>query len=154
VKTGSSGNGDVRRVSGEIATIRNELGSLVAELDRRRHEAFDLKLQARKHPVAVAVAAGGAALVLGGLIALVVRSRRNARRPSTRMRETRRAMARLLEHPDRVAAEPSIPNKILTGVAVAAGTAFAKAMIDRSMRTRRTARARPVTTSVTVVRPG
>ncbi|BDG04705.1 hypothetical protein [Anaeromyxobacter oryzae] len=134
VKNGSPGGGDVRRVSGEIESIRGELGALVAELDRRRHEAFDLGLQARRHPVVVAVAASAAALVLGGLIALAVRSRRERRRPSTRIRETRRALARLVEHPDRVAAEPSIPNKIVTAVAVAAGTAFAKRMIDRAVK--------------------
>ncbi len=127
-------SGDVGRVSGEIETLRGDLGALVAELDRRRHEAFDLGLQARRHPMAVAVAASAAALVLGGLIALAVRSRREQRRPTTRIRETRRALARLIDHPDRVAAEPSIQNKVLTAIAVAAGTAFARRMIQRAVK--------------------
>lgn len=134
VRNGSADGGDVRRVSGEIETIRTELGSLVGELDRRRHEALDLGLQARRHPVVIAAAAGVAALAVGGLIALVVRARRERRRPSTRAREARRALARLLEHPDRVAAEPSIPNKIVTALAIAAGSALAKRMVDRAVR--------------------
>jgi hypothetical protein len=134
VRNGTHQPEDVRRVSGEIETIRGELGSLVAELDRRRHEAFDLGLQARRHPVAVAIAASAAALVLGGILALVVRARREHDRPSTRIRETRRAVARLLEHPDRVAAEPSLGNKVVTAIAVAAGTAFAKRMVDRAVK--------------------
>ena len=45
----------VSRVSGEIAMLRSEIGSLVGELDRRRHELFDLRLQARRHPVGLAI---------------------------------------------------------------------------------------------------
>ena len=40
----------VGRVSGEIDTLRTELGALVGELDRRRGEAFDLGLQVRLGP--------------------------------------------------------------------------------------------------------
>jgi hypothetical protein len=130
----------VGRVEGEIDMLRNELGGLVAELDRRRHEAFDLGLQARKHPVLVASIATVAALVLGGAIAVAVRTRRQRRRPSVRAREARRAVSRLFEHPDRVAAEPSIPNKVVTAVAVALATALAKRLLERSVRPERTVR--------------
>jgi hypothetical protein len=114
-------SGDVRKVDGELDRLRGELGTLVAELDRRRHEAFDIGLQVRRHPTVVAVAAAAAALVVGGLVAIAVRSRRRARRPSVRARETRRALGRLLDHPDRVAAEPNLGAKVLA----------AKRMVDR-----------------------
>ena len=78
----------------------------------------------------VAVGAG-AALVLGGLIAFAVRSRRERQRPVNRAREVRSALARLVDHPDRVAAEPWIPEKILGAMGVAAGTALAKRLVDR-----------------------
>ncbi len=120
----------VGRVSGEVETLRVELGGLVDELDRRRHEAFDLGLQVRRHPVAVALAATAAALVVGGLLAIATRERRRRRRPSVRAREARRALSRLLDHPDRVAAEPSIPNKIATAVLTVAATAIAKRIMD------------------------
>lgn len=127
------GEDPVGRVEGEIQSLRGELGGLVAELDRRRHEAFDLRLQLKRHPVAVAIAAAGAALVLGGLLAVAVRSRREHRRPSVRAREARRALARLLEHPDRVAAEPSISNKVATAVLSLAATIVAKRLLERQL---------------------
>ena len=120
----------VGRVSGEIETLRAELGGLVDELDRRRHEAFDLGLQVRRHPVAVALVATAAALVVGGLLVVAARERRRHRRPSVRAREARRALSRLLDHPDRVAAEPSISNKIATAVLTVVATAVAKRIID------------------------
>ena len=127
------GEDTVGRVAGEIQSLRGELGGLVAELDRRRHEAFDLRLQLKRHPVAAAIAAAGAALVLGGLLAAAVRSRRQHRRPSVRARETRRALARLLDHPDRVAAEPSISNKVATAVLSLAATIIAKRVLERQL---------------------
>jgi hypothetical protein len=127
------GEDTVGRVEGEIQSLRGELGGLVAELDRRRHEAFDLRLQLRRHPVAAAIAAAGAALVVGGLLAVAVRSRRQHRRPSLRARETRRALARLLDHPDRVAAEPSITNKVATAVLSLAATMIAKRILERQL---------------------
>ncbi len=125
------GSESVSRVSGEIEALRNDIGSLVNELDRRRHELFDLRLQARRHPVAVIATGVAAALVVGGLVALAVRSRREAQRPSRRAREMSRAISRLLEHPDRVAAEQSVRDKILAAAGIAAGTALAKRLVDR-----------------------
>jgi hypothetical protein len=125
---------DVGRIAGDIETLRGELGTLVSELDRRRHEAFDLSLQLRRHPVAVAVAVGAVALAAGGLLAVLVRSRRQHRRPGYRAQEARRALARLLEHPDRVAAEPSVGQKILAAAGTAAGAAVARRLVQRYVR--------------------
>ena len=122
---------EVRRVSGEIEVLRRGMGSLVSELDRRRREMLDFRLQVRRHPVAVMAAAGTAALLLGGLLALAVRDRRRRSQPATRVREARRALARLLEHPQRVAAEPSAAAKIATAAGVAAGLAVARHLAQR-----------------------
>jgi hypothetical protein len=121
----------VRRVSGEIDALRGDIGNLVDELDRRRHEMFDLRLQARRHPVVVAAAAAGAALVAGGIIAYLVRDRRERNRPLHRAREMREAMSRLIEHPYDVAAKPDIPEKILVAVGIAAGGALARRFVER-----------------------
>lgn len=126
----------VQRVSGEIDALRGELGALVAELDRRRQELFDVGLQVRRHPVAMAVTAATAALLLGGLLALAVRTRRERRRPVVRARETRRALGRLLAHPDRVAAKPSLAHTLLATAGAAAGTALAKRMVARYVAVR------------------
>jgi hypothetical protein len=133
VRNGSRPDEVVGRVEGEIDMLRNELGGLVAELDRRRHEALDLRLQARKHPVLAAAVATAAALLLGGTIAFVVHARRERRRPAVRAKETRRALSRLFDHPHRVAAEPSIANKIATAAGAALATALAKRLLDRTV---------------------
>jgi len=128
-----AGEDVVGEVSGEIDTLRRELGGLVAELDRRRHEAFDLGLQARRHPVAVAVVAATVALVVGGLLALAAKERRRRRRPSVRAREARHALGRLLDHPDRIAVEPSMGTKVATAVVTLVATTLAKRIIDRKV---------------------
>jgi len=125
----------VGRVAGEIDSLRAELGGLVAELDRRRHEALDLGLQVRRHPVFVAAVATAAALLLGGVIALAVRGRRQRRRPTVRAREARRALGRLFDHPTRVAAEPSLAAKLGTAVGIAVASALAKRLVERGVPT-------------------
>lgn len=140
--TGGATDPDVRRVAGEIVALRGELGALVGELDRRRRELFDVGLQVRRHPVAVAIGATAAALLVGGLVAKGVRDRRERRRPTVRARETRRALARLLEHPDRVAARPGLTQAILAAAGTAAGAALARRVVDR-MVARPGPRARP-----------
>lgn len=136
VKDGSPRAQDaaVGRVAGEIDSLRSELGGLVAELDRRRIEALDVGLQVRRHPVFVAAAATAAALFLGGAIALVVRGRRERRRPTARARETRRALARLFDHPGRVAAEPSFAARLGTAVGIAVASALTRRLVERTVR--------------------
>ena len=59
----------------EVECLRSEIGELVDELDRRRHEAVDLRLQVRRHPRAVALLVGGIALSVIGRLVLVRRRR-------------------------------------------------------------------------------
>lgn len=139
----------VRRVSGEIDTLRGDIASLVSELDRRRHEMFDVRLQARKHPVLLASVAAGGALLLGAGIAFAVRARRERQRPVNRAREVRRAMARLVDHPEDVAAKPKMREAILTAVGVAVATTLAKRLVDRAV-----AAAPPPRSARSAPRPG
>jgi hypothetical protein len=121
-------------VVGEIDVLRSELGGLVAELDRRRHEAFDVRLQASRHPLVVAGVATVVALAVGGAIALAMRDVRRHRTPAARAQDVRAAFSRLAQHPRRVAAEPSIPTKLATAVAVALATALVKRLVERTVR--------------------
>lgn len=132
-RDGSPREGVVGRVAGEIDVLRHELGGLVDELDRRRHEALDLRLQAKRHPVLVATVATAAALIVGGIIALVVRDARQRRRPVERAREVRNAFSRLVAHPRRVATQPSISNKIMTAVGVALATGVVKRLLEQNL---------------------
>ena len=55
----------VRQLSGEIGMLREELTRLVAEVDRRRHDALDVKLQVRRHALEVSLAGAALVAVLG-----------------------------------------------------------------------------------------
>jgi hypothetical protein len=133
VKNGSPRAADVGRVAGEIDVLRHELGGLVSELDRRRQEALDVRLQVRRHPILVASVVTVAALLVGGAIALVVREARERRKPTRRARDVKDAFSRLLEHPREVASQPSVGNKIATAVGVLVATTVAKRLLERSV---------------------
>lgn len=64
---------EVTRLHTDIEDARDGLGVYVSELDRRRHDAFDLKLQLKKHK-ALAIGVGVASAAVA--VAMVVRSRR------------------------------------------------------------------------------
>jgi len=87
----------------EADLVRARLLGTIGELDRRRHELFDLRLQIRRH-------AGDLVSILGGLLVgigstagiLVLRERRRERR----VRQERfRAVVRLWHHPERIASK-------------------------------------------------
>jgi len=61
-----------REIVGEIADIRNQLDRTLAELDRRRHEATDLRLQIRRHPAVAAGVALGILAAASGIVALAL----------------------------------------------------------------------------------
>ena len=77
------------RLRADIDATHRRLEGLLGELDRRRREAFDVRLQMRRHPVAFAVGAALALGAMGGGTALVVartrRRRRYLRSPSARL---------------------------------------------------------------------
>ena len=74
--TASQGEAVERAIEHDIDRLRGQLDGMVGELDRRRHEAFDVRLQLRRHGTAVAtIGVVGAVLVVGGFVAW-----RNARR--------------------------------------------------------------------------
>ena len=104
------GHEAIARLEHEIDDIRNNLGGLVGELDRRRRRAFNFRLQLRENTVPMIV--GGVVLLglVGGAIALVVSRRRRARSLSVRARAfvarargVRQAVRRAAVHPERVA---------------------------------------------------
>ena len=72
---------EARRLEGEISALREDLGGLVAELDRRRHELMDVKLQLRRHARGAAVTGLGLAGGIALLVMLRVRRARARRRP-------------------------------------------------------------------------
>ena len=100
----------VRELGNETDAMRRQLDELVKELDRRRHELFDWRLQLRRHGRALALIAGGIVVVVGlGVGVSVARSRRQhtlAARLSEladRGERLRQALGRIIDDPDRLA---------------------------------------------------
>jgi len=126
-------NNGTHHIEGEIAEIRGRLDQSLAELDRRRHEATDVKLQIRRHPGAVAVAGGVVLLLLGG-VAYAIWAAQKRERPVNKAKRLKLALSRMIDDPQKVAkAEPTVPEKILAAAGTAAATILTKKIIERAM---------------------
>lgn len=132
-----------RQLEGEIAVLRDELAVLVAELDRRRHELTDFKLQARRHAVGAALTGAGLLMSAAGFVWLSTWRGRRRSKATARMDRLREAVSRMVDRPDRVAAEPGIPVKILTAAANAAVATAIKKALERGFQRAMSSRTGP-----------
>ena len=101
-ETARDGDTPPAELEREVETLRDELGDLVGELDRRRREAFDVRLQVRRHATAVAVVAGAVVLLVGASLALRARRRAYRERPMTRVRNLAHALAVISRDPEKL----------------------------------------------------
>ena len=116
----------------EVEEIRDNISGIVGELDRRRQELVDWRLQVRKHRGLIA--AVGASCIVGFGLTVAVGSARRKRRnqPFARARRLREAIARMIEHPELVARpQPPIGRKALAAVITALAGALAKSLARR-----------------------
>lgn len=114
----------------EIEHLRTRLDRSLSELDRRRHELMDVKLQLRRHPEALVVAGGLALLLFGGVAYAVHRSRKR-NEPAHRFRI---AVGRAVDNPQRMMrSEPGVGQKILGAVATTVAVALTKKLIERAI---------------------
>lgn len=116
-----------------VELVRRRLDATIRELDRRRHDAFDIRRQLRRHalPVIGGIAALAAAVATLTVWALRRRSDRQRLRP--RMHRLRRAVARMIDKPDRVAREtPNVGRKIAAAVGTTTATMLAKKLLRRA----------------------
>jgi hypothetical protein len=119
-------------LEGEIGHIRSRLGRSLDELDRRRHELTNIKLQVRKHPVVV-IAAGLFLLSLAGGVVYAIWTARRHPDPFIRARKLRRAVSRMVDEPDRVArSDPSVREKVLAALGGTVATMMAKQLLGRA----------------------
>ena len=121
-------------LGGEIAVVRYELDELLAELDRRRHQLFDVRAQLRRHALGVTLTAVAFATTAAAGVYLGVWRQRRRARLTARAGRLRHAIARMTEHPERVAAEPTIPGKIVAAAASAAAAALVKKLLERGVQ--------------------
>ena len=122
-----------RQLEGEIAMLRDELGGLVAELDRRRHELTDVKLQAKRHALGATLTGVGLLASAAGFVWLSAWRARRRRTTMARIGRLREAVSRMVERPERVATEPGVPAKILTAAATAAVATVMKKVLERAL---------------------
>ena len=122
---------DPRTIEREIRGHRGELGSLVGELNRRRQELTDVRLQLRRHTMGVAtgILATGAVIV-GSLVYARWRARRynSLIARGGRLRE---AVGRMIDRPERVATEPTVGQRLLASAGSAAAAVIIKAILER-----------------------
>jgi hypothetical protein len=121
-----------REIESDIEHLRTRLDRSLAELDRRRHELTDVKLQMRKHP-AVFIGAGAVlVLMLGGAGYAVYRSRKRQELPA-KAKRLRIAIGRAVDAPDKVArGQPPVWKKIAAAVGTTIAVSLTKKLIDRT----------------------
>lgn len=95
---------DRNELEHQATVLRTRLGATLEELDHRRHEAFDLRLQARRRHIPrlliLTAGAAGAALLFGGAawtVARIVRRRRTARLGNRLL-----LLGAIVRHPERL----------------------------------------------------
>ena len=100
----------VRELGDETEATRQELDELVMELDRRRHQAFDWRLQVRRHARALALLGVGVVVVVGIGVAVSIPRKRRRQTLADRLSALADwgdrlglALGRIAEDPDRLA---------------------------------------------------
>jgi hypothetical protein len=114
------------RLEREVEAIRGNLDGIVSELDLRRHELTDWRLQARRHRGTLILVGTMLLAVAATFIAFAIRDRRLKRRMAASgrgmVRRLRRKLAGALDDTEKLARpSPTVGQKI----AVAAGTTIA-----------------------------
>lgn len=122
-----------QRLGAEIATVREELDVLLVELDRRRHDLLDVRLQLRRHARGTALTTLALAGVAAGAVWLGVRRRRGARRlAAAGLRPG--AISGVTEHPGRATAAATMAGKVVTAAASAAAVSLVRKALEHAVR--------------------
>jgi hypothetical protein len=123
-----------QQLEAEITSLRDELGALVGELDYRRHELLDVRLQLRRHAWRIALAGVGLSVAIAGLVWLGMKRGRSQRTLMSRASRLRDSVGRMIERPERVASEPTVVQKVFTVAASAAMATVARNAVEAIVR--------------------
>ena len=132
---------DPRQIKADIVRRREELTTRLTQLKQRGHDLTDVGLQVRRHALGFAttfLAVGG---VAAGSIALGVWRVRRRNTLIARGGRLREALGRMIDRPERVAAEPTVTQRIIGAAGSAAVAFLIKAALERVTRPRRVRKA-------------
>jgi hypothetical protein len=121
-----------REIERDIEHLRTRLDRSLAELDRRRHELTDIKLQMRRHPVVFIGAGAAVVLLLGGVGFAIYRSRKREEMPE-KAKRLRIAIGRAADEPHKVArGDAPVWEKIVAAVGTTIAVSLTKKIIERT----------------------
>ena len=121
-----------REIEREIEHLRTRLDRSLSELDRRRHELTDVKLQMRRHPQVFIGAGAAAALIVGGVAFAIWRANKREEIPQ-KAKRIRIAFGRAVDQPKKVArGEAPAWEKILAAVGTTIAVSVTKKMLERA----------------------
>jgi hypothetical protein len=122
---------DPRTIEREIRGHRGELSTLAGELNRRRQELTDVKLQLRRHTMGVATGLLATGVVIVGSLVYARWRARRYNRLIARGGRLREAVGRMIDRPERVATEPTVIQRMLASAGSAAAAIAIKAIVER-----------------------
>jgi hypothetical protein len=122
---------DPRQIEADIVRRREELTTRLTQLKQRGRDLTDVGLQVRRHALgftATFLAVGG---VAAGSIALGAWRARRRNTLTARGGRLREALGRMIDRPERVAAEPTVSQRIIGAAGSAAVAFLIKAALER-----------------------
>lgn len=121
-----------REIERDIEHLRTRLDKSLAELDRRRHELTDVRLQLKRHPGVFVGAGAVVALMIGGVAFAVWRSHKREELPQ-KAKRLRIAVGRAVDDPKKVArGDAPVWEKILGAVGTTIAVSLTKKMLDKA----------------------
>jgi len=121
-----------REIERDIEHLRTRLDHSLAELDRRRHELTDIRLQMQRHPMVFIGAGAFVVLMAGGIVLAIYRSRKREEIPA-KAKRLRIAFGRAVDKPEKVArGEAPVWEKILGAVGTTIAVNLTKKLLERT----------------------
>ncbi len=126
-----------RGLEHQVEDIRSNIDHIVDELDRRRHDLFDWRLQLRTHARTLGILAAVLAVTMAGTIAFSIWQSRRRARPLVKAKRWRSAVSHVIDHPEAlVRRDASVGKKALTAAASAFSAGVAKRAAEQFMERR------------------
>ena len=123
---------EVDALERDVDRIRSNIGELIRELNHRRHEAFDLRLQFQRHATRVILAGAAMVAVFAGAIALAVARRRRRRSIGARVIRLRAVLRRISVYLEDLAGrQPSVTRKVTATGDSAVASVLGKRLAQR-----------------------